>query len=271
MQPTDPAQVVPERGHGGADEFDDVPDDEVTRIIRRHAPRHAAAAPALTASNRLELPGEIGETDGLELPELPQVPELSHVPELPDDDDTRSEHRDSDERTRIVARTADDNTRIGARRQLGNRPAVHSEPDSDNAPAGSDPTDEATVRSSQRSKADDTLLSSRRAAAPAHPPVVDALQRRYEPPQVQSGASVRYSARPIPAVVEPKASAPVPVPDVQSDPARIRLADAATEIRERAAATARRRRRFTLVAIISSTVLVVLAAAVFVVFTVLTW
>ncbi|TFD59848.1 hypothetical protein E3T39_09170 [Cryobacterium suzukii] len=137
----------------------------------------------------------------------------------------------------------------------------------DAAPA--DQTDEATVQSSRGGTATDTLLSGRRATAPVHTPVVDSLQRRYQPPQVQSGESVRYAARPTPAIISPKA--PAPIPDVLPDLARLRLADAAAEIREHAEVTKRRRRRFTLMAIISSTVLVVLAAAAYTVFTILTW
>ncbi|TFB69018.1 hypothetical protein E3O06_16215 [Cryobacterium glaciale] len=179
-----------------------------------------------------------------------------------------SEPADLDDDTVIVQRNADEHTRIVARQPRGSGPTVAAgEADTDYA--DTDPADEATVRSSRGSTAADTLLSSRRAAAPVHTPVADALQRRYEPPQVQSGASVRYAARPTPAIIAPKA--PLPVADAQPDPSRLRLADAAAEIRERAAAVKRRRRRFTLVAIMSTTVLAVLAAAGYTVLTVFTW
>lgn len=198
----------------------------------------------------------------------PAEPEQSapkDTPDAPDDDDTRIVQRptgdgdDDDDDTRIVqGRTNDDDD---------------DDDDDDDTrivqgtTGGADPSDDATVRSSRDSTANDTLLSRRRASALTQAPVLDPLQRRYEPPQVQSGASVRYPARPTPAIVEPTARATVA--DVKSDPSRIRLADAAAEIRERAGAASRRRRRFTLIAITSSATLVVLSAA-FTVFILLT-
>ena len=186
---------------------------------------------------------------------------------LPDIDDTIIVERTADEHTRIVRRANDDHTRRVVRQpptEVG---------DSGDTPHEDDPTtnqgDEATVQSSRGSTATDTLLSQRRATAPVHTPVVDSLQRRYQPPQVQSGTSVRYAARPTPTIISPQT--PVPIPDVLPDLARLRLADAAAEIRKRAEVTKRRRRRFTLMAIISSTVLVVLAAAAYTVFTIFTW
>jgi hypothetical protein len=101
-------------------------------------------------------------------------------------------------------------------------------------------------------------------------PVVDDLQRRYQPPQVQSGASVRYQARPAPIIVANSHPAARPEP-IAPDPARIALAEAAAEIRHRAAAGIRRRRRITLVIIIASTLLVLIAAVAFAVFVLATW
>lgn len=237
MQPADPGVPAAE---SAADDL-----DEATRIVRRGEPRHGAPASVPTASS---------EPDDL-------------------DDDTVIVQR-ADDDTVIVQRAADEHTRIVARQPRGNGPTVAAgeagrATDTDPDTADTDPADEATVRSSRGSSAADTLLSSRRAAAPVHTPVADALQRRYEPPQVQSGSSVRYAARPTPAIIAPKA--PLPIADAQPDPARLRLADAAAEIREHAAAVKRRRRRFTLIAIISTTVLVVLAAAAYTAFTVFTW
>jgi hypothetical protein len=100
---------------------------------------------------------------------------------------------------------------------------------------------------------------------PAPTPVVDDLQRRYQPPQVQSGASVRYQARPVPIIVAPQQPAAVSKP-IAPDPARIALAEAAAEIRRRAAAGIRRRRRITLLVITASTLLVLVAAVAFTVF-----
>ncbi|TFD66921.1 hypothetical protein [Cryobacterium ruanii] len=230
MQPADPAGPA-------------VPDDldEATRIVRRGEPRRGAVAPVPAASS---------ESD---------VPDATDAP----DDDTVIVQRADDEPTRIAQRTSDEHTRIVARRPRG----AAFEVDSAGAGAQAD-DDEATVRSTRNSTTTDTLLSGRRASAPAHTPVVDALQHRYEPPQVQSGASVRYAARPTPVFVEPKAQ--LPVADVRPDLARLRLADAAAEIRDRAVAVKRRRRCFTLAAIVSITALVVLAAA-YTVFTLLTW
>jgi hypothetical protein len=207
-------------------------------------------------------------------------PAPKDTPDAPDDDDTRiqrptnddddtrivqrptndnddDDNDDGDDDTRIVQRPRDEHTRIVARTPRGSPPraAAASEAPYD----GADPSGEATVRSSRDSTANDTLLSRRRASALTHAPVLDPLQRRYEPPPVQSGASVRYAARPTSVIVEPTARATVA--DVQPDPSRLRLADAAAEIRQRAAAASRRRRRFTLIAITSSTTLVVLAAA----------
>ncbi|TFD87768.1 hypothetical protein [Cryobacterium serini] len=188
----------------------------------------------------------------------------------PDIDDTIIVERTADEHTRIARRANDDHTRRVVRQPPTEVGASADTPHEDDATADqADQADEATVQSIRGSTATDTLLSERRAAAPVHTPVVDSLQRRYQPPQVQSGASVRYAARPTPAIISPKA--PVPRPDAPPDPARLRLADAAAGIRERAEVTKRRRRRFTLMAIISSTVLVVLAAAAYTVFTILTW
>lgn len=208
-------------------------------------------------------------------PSAPPPEPVADLPDIDDTDDTDTDDTDSDD-TIIVSRTMDEHTRIvqrgsdeHTRRVL--RPARTKAPDA--ADPTDDPTngpdDEATVRSSRGSTAADTLLNGRRAAAPLHTPVVDSLQRRYQPPQVQSGESVRYAARPTPAIIPPKN--PLPLADVQPDLARLRLADAAAEIRERAAVTKRRRRRVTLTLIISITVLVVLAAAAYTVFTILTW
>jgi hypothetical protein len=185
----------------------------------------------------------------------------------PDIDDTVIVGRTADEQTRIVRRANDDHTRRVVRQPPTEAGDSATTPHEDDATA--DQADEATVQSSRGSTATDTLLSQRRATAPVHTPVVDSLQRRYQPPQVQSGASVRYAARPTPTIISPQA--PVPRPDVLPDLARLRLADAAAEIRERAEVIKRRRRRFTLMAIISSTVLVVLAAAAYTVFTIFTW
>ncbi|WP_105034643.1 hypothetical protein [Cryobacterium aureum] len=199
-------------------------------------------------------------------PADPQLPAAEPAVDGPDVEDTVIVQRTIDEHTRIVQRDTDEHTRRVVR---GPRAATS---DSDGAPNETDPAvdpGEATVRSSRGSTAADTLLSGRRAAAPVHTPVMDSLQRRYQPPQVQSGESVRYAARPTPTIVPPQKS--LPVADVQPDLARLRLADAAAEIRERAAATKRRRRRLTLTLIISSTVLVVLAATAYTVFTILTW
>ena len=172
------------------------------------------------------------------------------VPAEPDDDQTR-----------IVQRTTDEHTRVVQRKPAVSRPDRASEAPGDDA----QPTDDSTVRSSRGSTADDTLLSGRRAASAAPTPVVDALQRRYEPPQVRSGSSVRYAARPAPAVVEAPASASTP------DPTRIALAAAAALIRQRTLAKARRRRRLTLTAIVTSTLLLLLEAAAFTAFALLTW
>ena len=215
-------------------------------------------------------------------PSAPPPEPVADLPDIDDTDDTDTDDTDTDDSddTIIVSRTMDEHTRIvqrgsdeHTRRVL--RPARTKAPDA--ADPTDDPTDdptngpddEATVRSSRGSTAADTLLNGRRAAAPLHTPVVDSLQRRYQPPQVQSGESVRYAARPTPAIIPPKN--PLPLADVQPDLARLRLADAAAEIRERAAVTKRRRRRVTLTLIISITVLVVLAAAAYTVFTILTW
>ena len=235
MQPADPAQPA------DGDLNDDL--DEATRIVRRGGPPRGVPAAVPTASS---------EPDDL-------------------DDDTVIVQRVTDDDTVIVQRGADEHTRIVARRPRGSGPTVAaSEAGRATGTAGTaDPADDATVRSSRGSTAADTLLSGRRAAVPIHTPVADALQRRYEPPQVQSGASVRYAARPAPAIIVQ--NAPLPVTDAQPDAARLRLADAAAEIRERAAAVKRRRRRVTLTAIISTTVFVVLAAAAYTLFTVFTW
>ncbi|TFC27490.1 hypothetical protein E3O25_10385 [Cryobacterium sp. TMT1-3] len=238
--------------------------DEATRIVRRGSPRHGAAAPEPSINSE---PDDSSDSDDSSQPD----------DEAGLDDDTVIVQRTTDERTVIVQRETDERTRIVQRagdehtRRVARRPRVGGEPGNavDNADNADNNADDATVRSPRGNTAADTLLSSRRAAAPAHTPVADALQRRYEPPQVQSGASVRYAARPTPAIVAPRA--PLPVSDPQPDLARLRLADAAAEIREHAAAVKRRRRRFTLVAIISTTGVVVLAAAAYTVFTVLTW
>ncbi|SEM88421.1 hypothetical protein [Cryobacterium luteum] len=262
MQPADPGQPAMQPA--------DDDRDEATRIVRRGSPRHGAAAPQPSISSESD---DSSDSDDSSQPD----------DEAGLDDDTVIVQRTADERTVIVQREADERTRIVQRagdehtRRVARRPKAGGEPDraddraDDNAVdnADDDNADDATVRSSRGSTAVDTLLSSRRAAAPAHTPVADALQRRYEPPQVQSGASVRYAARPTPAIVAPRA--PLPVADPQPDVARLRLADAAAEIREHAAAVKRHRRRFTLVAIISITGVVVLAAAAYTVFTVLTW
>jgi hypothetical protein len=181
---------------------------------------------------------------------------------------------DDDEQTVIVHRISREHTRIVARRASADRPdGAAAAPEITGEVTGEitgESTDDATARSSRGSTVNDTLLSARRAAATEHiPAAADPLQGRYEPPQVQSGASVRYAARPAPAIISPRK--PTNVPDVHADPARIRLADAAAEIRERAAATARSRRRFTLIAVIASTVLAVIAVAASAGFTVPTW
>ena len=252
MPPADAGPTGPARAHGEADELNDVKDDEVTYPTRRAAPRHGAAAPACIASN--------GATPSVEAALSGEAAPPVEAAEL--DDDTLIVRRDTNEHPRvaagIAARILGDDTRPVARRQLGNRPGLHASRHSDSEPARSDPSDEATVRSSRGNKADDTRVSSRRAPTTGtHAPVVDPLQRRYEPPQVQSGASVRYAARATPAVLEPKAPALLPAP--APDPARIRLADAAASIRERAAVTARRR-GFTLIVILATSVPVLLAA-----------
>ncbi|TFD48406.1 hypothetical protein E3T46_15295 [Cryobacterium sp. Hh11] len=185
-----------------------------------------------------------------------------------DNDDTVIVQRATDERTRIVARARH------ARPEAVDpavEPAVDLAVDPLVDPAA-DPEDdgEATVRSPRGSAASDTLLSSRRATPPARIPVVDDLQRRYQPPQVQSGASVRYQARPVPIIVAPAQPTPGS-PPIAPDPARIALAEAAAEIRQRAAAGIRRRRQITLVAIIASTLLALVAAVGFTVFALATW
>ncbi|TFD18725.1 hypothetical protein [Cryobacterium sp. TMS1-13-1] len=184
-----------------------------------------------------------------------------------DNHDTVIVQRTDNDDTRIVQRAEDEHTRIVARARHS-RPEV-VDPAVDSAVAPED-DDEATVRSPRGSAASDTLLSSRRATPPAHIPVVDDLQRRYQPPQVQSGASVRYQARPVPIIVAPAQSTPVSQP-IAPDPDRIALAQAAAEIRQRAAAGIRRRRRITLVVIIASTLLVLVAAVAFTVFALATW
>ena len=185
-----------------------------------------------------------------------------------DNDDTVIVQRATDERTRIVARAR--HARPEAV-EPAVEPAVDPVVDPLVDPAA-DPEDdgEATVRSPRGSAASDTLLSSRRATPPAHIPVVDDLQRRYQPPQVQSGASVRYQARPVPIIVAPGQPTPGS-PPIAPDPARIALAEAAAEIRQRAAAGIRRRRQITLVVIIASTLLALVAAVAFTVFALATW
>ncbi|MDJ0337791.1 hypothetical protein [Cryobacterium sp. PH31-O1] len=251
MLPADPHRPAPtpdDIDHA----VDDADDDEATRIVRRGEPRHGAAAPAPTISSE------------------PNVAEPSVAP------DQLAEPSDGDEGeddTVIVQRTDDEHTRIVARRSRAGSPLGAAEPEADGSEQAAASIDEATVRSPRGSTTPDTdhdtLFGTRRAAAPARIPMVDTLQRRYEPPQVQSGASVRYAARPTPAIVPPPV--PRPVADVQPDLTRLRLADAAAEIRERAAVTKRRRRRLTLIAITSSTALVVLATAAVTVFTILNW
>ncbi|TFD51806.1 hypothetical protein E3T43_16130 [Cryobacterium sp. Hh7] len=200
-----------------------------------------------------------------------------------DDDDTVIVQRTDNDDTVIVQRATDERTRIVARarhaRPEAVDPAVEPAVDAVVDPAvdplvdpAADPEDdgEATVRSPRGSAASDTLLSSRRATPPARIPVVDDLQRRYQPPQVQSGASVRYQARPVPIIVAPTQPTPGS-PPIAPDPARIALAEAAAEIRQRAAAGIRRRRQITLVVIIASTLLALVAAVAFTVFALATW
>ena len=192
-----------------------------------------------------------------------------------DNHDTVIVQRTDNDDTVIVQRATDERTRIVARARHARPEAVDPtiEPAVDplvDPPADPEDDGEATVRSPRGSAASDTLLSSRRATPPAHIPVVDDLQRRYQPPQVQSGASVRYQARPVPIIVAP--SQPTPgSPPIAPDPARIALAEAAAQIRQRAAAGIRRRRRITLIVIIASTLLVLVAAVAFTVFALATW
>ncbi|WP_104135355.1 hypothetical protein [Cryobacterium sp. Y62] len=180
-----------------------------------------------------------------------------------DNDDTIIVQCTENDDTRIVQCTADEHTSIVARARHARSAAV------DPAVAPVD-DGEATVRSSRGGAASDTLLSSRRATPPAPTPVVDDLQRRYQPPQVQSGASVRYQARPVPVIVVPAQRAAGSEP-IAPDPARIALAEAAAEIRQRAAAGIRRRRRITLVVIIASTLLALVAAVAFIAFALASW
>ena len=196
-----------------------------------------------------------------------------------DNDDTVIVKRADNDDTVIVQRAADEHTRIVARARHARPEAVDPVVDPAVDPAVDPPVDpaadpedddEATVRSSRGSLASDTLLSSRRVRPPAPTPVVDDLQRRYEPPQVQSGASVRYQPRPLPVIVVPQHPAAVSEP-IAPDPARIALAEAAAQIRQRAAAGIRRRRRITLIVIIASTLLVLVAAVAFTVFALATW
>jgi hypothetical protein len=230
MPPADPGRPDAVPAPETADDLNDA-----TLIVRRSGPRHGAAVQA---------PGSE--------PNQSAEPVEPVEPVEPDDDQTR-----------IVQRTTDEHTRVVQRKPAVSRPDRASEAPGDDA----QPTDDSTVRSSRGSAADDTLLSGRRAASAAPTPVVDALQRRYEPPQVRSGSSVRYAARPAPAVVE----APAPASASTPDPTRIALAAAAALIRQRTLAKARHRRRLTLAAIVTSTLLLLLGAAAFTAFALMTW
>ena len=251
MPLADPGQPAAEPADDAADDL-----DEATRIVRRGGSRQGSAALPEAGSDldddTIIVQRTAGDSGG-------------------DDNDNGDDSDTDSDDTVIVQRTADERTRRVARQPRTGGPTVAADKAGQlsNTDTDTDIDDEATVRASRGSTAADTLLSSRRAATPVHVPVADALQRRYEPPQVKSGASVRYAARPTPTIIAPKAL--LPVADAQPDAARLRLADAAAEIRERAAAVKRRRRRLTLIAIISITVLVVLAAAGYTAFILFTW
>jgi len=215
-------------------------------------PRYPASAPAPETADDLDHATLIIRRGAPRHVAAAPTPSSESAPSAEPDDD----------QTRIVQRTTDEHTCATQRKPTASRPGWASEAPSDDA----DPTD-STVRSARGGTSNDTLLSGRRAASAAPTPVVDALQRRYEPPQVRSGSSVRYAARPTLVIVEASASASAN----RRDPARIALAAEAARIRQRTLAQSRRRRRLTLTAIVTSTLLVLLGAAAFTAFAVMTW
>ncbi len=220
---------------------DDSDANDETRIVRRRTPRHVANATGDPADDDDQADDDQADDDSTVIVRRGTAP---------DTDVTTNSDETNVEDTRLVPRRA----------RAGRPPAAPVTAPA--SPATPEPDDEATVRSARGNATSDTQLGSRRATLPVLPPPVDALQRRYEPPQVQSGRSERYPARPAPEIVIRPQSTAGSEPTVP-DPARIALAEAAAKIRQRAAAASRRRRRITLRLIIASTLLVLIAVAAF--------
>ncbi|KGJ82336.1 hypothetical protein GY21_00775 [Cryobacterium roopkundense] len=216
------------------------PDNDDTRIVARRGPQHEA--PQVTP---------------------PRVPEHTPDPEpeapTPDDDRTLIvDRRPVDDHTLIVdRRPVDDHTVVVQRRRRSAEPTPPSATGIVDAPGSSGAPEAPEAGAADYS---DTRLSGRRVAPPGLVAPVDTALRQPEPPQVPSGSSVRYSARPAPVIV-PRLT-PTNAPEsVALDPDRLALAAAAAQIRQQANDRAQRRRRFTLVGIIACTLAVLVAAA----------